>query len=297
MEGLHRLAGGNGSSIAYRLWRSGEQQRPLIVLLHGMASNLTRWSEFLEHTTLKDSWDILRLDLRGHGESMSRDPLNMEIWYQDLLRILDTETRSQALLIGHSLGAQLAINFAARYPARVTGLVLIDPILGRPSTRTVRLGHRLRHGLRLLVMIIRVLNRLGLRRRHIPKRDLRKLDQQMRETLLATGKPEEIVNQYSSPWPDLKHFPTANFVQEMIEMIRPLPALSGITAPVLVILSKGGTYADPAVSQQMIAQFKNAKTVEIDAYHWPLTEKPKEVRVAIENWCTALRTRHSALSP
>jgi len=277
-----------GLSVRYCLWRAPKQPRPVIVLLHGVASNISRWSEFVEQTTLKDTWDILRIDLRGHGESLWRGKLNIKVWCQDLLRILDHEHYSRVLLIGHSLGVQIAVNFASRHPSRVIGLVLIDPILGKALVGHLRLASRFIPILRLAVMVVRVLNRLGIYRRNIPQRDLRALDEKMRETMLATGQFEKMINRYSSPWPDLQHFPTANYLQEIMEMVRPLPPLSSIVAPVLVILSQGATYADPKVSPELIAQFKNATTVVIDAYHWPLTEKPVEIRQTIDAWCARL---------
>ena len=48
------------------------------------------------------------------------------------------------------------------------------------------------------------------------------------------------------------------------------------------------TYIDPKVSRDLIVEFNNATTVEIDAYHWSLTEKPVEGRQAIETWCRRL---------
>lgn len=281
----HSLSVSSELSIGYRLWRSPEQPRPVIVLLHGVASNISRWSEFVAQTTLKDTWDILRLDLRGHGESLWRGKLDIDLWCQDLLRVLEHEHYPRALVIGHSLGAQIAINFANQHPSRVMGLALIDPVLGNALLSHLRVARRFTPLLQLAVIAVRILNRLGIYRRHIPPRDLRALDEQMRETLLATGQLEQMVDRYSSPWPDLQHFPTANYLQEIMEMMRPLPPLSSIVSPVLVLLSKGVTYTDPEVSTELISQFKNATTVAIDAYHWPLTEKPEEVRQAIESWC------------
>ena len=287
-EVSHSLPVADGLSIRYRLWRVPKQPRPVIVLLHGVASNISRWSEFVEQTTLKDTWDILRIDLRGHGEPLWRGKLNIDVWCQDLLRVLDHEHYTRALLIGHSLGVQIAINFASCHPSRVIGLVLIDPIQRKALVGHLRLASRLTPLLRLAVIAIRMLNRVGIYRRHIPQRDLRALDKKMRETLLATGQLEKMVDRYSSPWLDLQHFPTANFLQEIMEMVRPLPPLSSIVAPVLVLFSKSATYADPKVSPELIAQFKNATTVVIDAYHWPLTEKPVEIRRAIDVWCARL---------
>jgi pimeloyl-ACP methyl ester carboxylesterase len=288
-EVTRQLGVGKGVTVTYRVWRIADEKRPVIVLLHGVASNLTRWSEFLEHTTLKSSWDILRVDLRGHGQSMCRRKVGMEIWCRDLLRVLDAEDYPHAVLVGHSLGAQLAIHFAHEHPARVRGVVLIDPILGPPLTRTMRLKRVLVPAWRLVITFIRLLNRLGLHRRHIPERDLRALDEKTRAELLAAGKVEEMVRKYRSPWPDLKHFPTASFLEEMIEIVRPLPSLASIAAPVLVVLSRGVTYVDPAVTRHMIGQFGRATTVAVDAHHWPLTERPVETREAIEKWCTELQ--------
>ena len=291
MESARTLTTEDGVTLSYRLWQEGSQRRPLIILLHGMASNMTRWSEFVELTSLKNSWNILRLDLRGHGQSFYRGKVSAEIWSRDLIRILENEDYRRALLIGHSLGAQLAIQFASLYPRQTSGLVLIDPILGRASHGIARWGRQFRYLVALLSLAVRAMNRLGLRRRRIPQRDLRALDERMRKTVLAAGKQEELVRQYSSPWPDLKHFPTANYLQEIIEMVRPLPPLAAITAPVLVVLSKGVTYLAPEVSHQMITQFRDVDTVMVDAYHWPLTERPTEIREAIEQWCEQLCDR------
>ncbi|MFQ5938372.1 MAG: alpha/beta fold hydrolase [Acidiferrobacterales bacterium] len=289
MEVARSLTAQGDITIHYRLWRQNERRRPLIVLLHGMASNITRWSEFMEYTSLKNDWDMLRVDLRGHGESFYRGKLSAPIWCLDLVRILDAEGYSKALLIGHSLGAQIAMQFAHTYWQRASGLVLIDPVLGKASRGITLWAIRLRPLIRFLIFVIRTLNRLGLRRRLIGKRDLRALDQKMRATLLAAGKLEQMVREYSSPWPDLKHFPTASYLEEILEMVRPLPALAEINVPVLVVLSKGVTYTDPAITRELIAQFPRASTVVIDAYHWPLTERPVEVREAIEAWCVTIK--------
>ena len=278
----------DGTKIAYRLWRGGDRKRPLIVLIHGVASNLTRWSEFLEHTSLKNDWDILRLDLRGHGESLRRGKLNMEIWSQDLLGILEAENYSYAVLIGHSLGAQLATHFASHHSPQIKGLVLIDPVVEKALKGSMRWARYLRSVIALLVVTIRLLNWLGLYRRHLPSRDLRALDKKMRTTLLASGQYEAMIDRYSSPWPNLKVFPTANYIQEIMQMVRSLPALPSIKVPVLILLSRGGTYTDPDRSRDMMRRIPDVKIVLIDAYHWPLTERPVEVRRAIESWCAGL---------
>jgi esterase len=288
MDTPRSLRTADGATLGYRLCRESAAPRRLIVLLHGVASNMTRWSEFVEFTTLKESWDILRLDLRGHGESFWRGRLSLEVWCDDLRAILDAEGCEQALLIGHSLGAQVAVQFAARFPARVRGLVLIDPVFHDALRGALRAASRLKPVLRLLIGLIRLLNALGLRRRHIPNRDLRRLDEATRAKLLNLGKQEEMVALYSSPWEDLKFFPTASFLRELLEMVRPLPEIASLPMPILALLSTGITYTDPAVTRRILSGHPDMTVVTIDAYHWPLTEKPAQVRSAIERWCARM---------
>lgn len=284
METARSLAVKNGVALHYRLWRRNGR-RPLLVLLHGMASNLTRWSEFVEHTTLKERFDILRPDLRGHGESFTRSAIGMKRWCEDLDAILDAEGYDRAVFIGHSLGANVALNHAAYRPARVAGLALIDPVF----TEALRGGAvwlpRLALLLRAVVALLRFINWIGLHRRHIPNRDLRKLDEDVRVRLLGAGKNEEFVKRYTSPMADLEHFSTANYLQELIEITRPVPPAADLNAPVLALISQAVTFTDTEATRAALARYPKAQVVSLSAYHWPLTEKPVEVRHAIEEWC------------
>ncbi|MEW6332462.1 MAG: alpha/beta hydrolase, partial [Pseudomonadota bacterium] len=289
MDALRTLQTTDGVTLGYRVLRQSATPRQTLVLLHGMASNITRWSEFIEQTALKRDWDILCPDLRGHGASFTRRRLDLDHWCRDLLALLDTEGVDRAVLIGHSLGAQVAVHFAARHPGRVRGLALIDPVFHEALRGTLRAANFLRPAIQALAAVILMFNRLGLRRRRIPGRDLRKMDEATRAKLLQRGKQEEMVALYSSPWEDLKYFPVGSYLQELLAMIRPLPALARIPAPVLALLSSGITYTDPQTTRALLAENPRTRIVTIDAYHWPLTENPVQVREAIETWCNTLR--------
>jgi pimeloyl-ACP methyl ester carboxylesterase len=274
----------DGTALHYRIRRAEREPRGCIVLLHGMASNLTRWSEFVEQTTLKRDWNILRPDLRGHGESFMRGRIGMEIWSRDLVELLDTECCEQAVLIGHSLGAHLALHAAARYPSRIRALVLIDPVFPSALRGTMRVLRMFRWVLYPLVALIRLLNALGIRRREVRRRDMRVLDEQVRAELLSAGNSSAFVRRYSSPFEDLKYFPLSHYVQEIAEMLRSLPTLATIRMPILVLLSRAVTYTNPAATERELATAPDAERRTIDAYHWPLTEQPEQVRSRIEAW-------------
>lgn len=70
----------DGRTIAYRVAPASAAPRGIaLALLHGLASNLTRWSEFVEHCALRGRHDIIRIDLRGHGGSDVCGKIGLEL--------------------------------------------------------------------------------------------------------------------------------------------------------------------------------------------------------------------------
>jgi pimeloyl-ACP methyl ester carboxylesterase len=286
METLHSLITADGATLAYRRWRSpaGAQALPPLVLLHGAASNLTRWSEFVEQTRLRATRDILRLDLRGHGHSLYRGRIGLEIWSDDIAAILKQEGYTRALFIGHCLGANIAAAFAARYPNMTAGIVLVEPMLLDALTGPLRTLRSFIPLLKLAVGLIRIANRLGLYRRHLEILDLRALDQEYRARLAEPGGGKALVKRYASPLHDLKIMPSANFLQDLIEVERPLP-LEKIRAPFLALLSTGRTFADPDVTRARLSRLPQGEIHTLESEHWIPTEQPQAMRDMIEVWC------------
>jgi len=277
---------------------------PPVVLLHGLASNLTRWSEFVAHTRLSRTRDVLRVDLRGHGGAQTRRKLSLELWSADLGALLDVASEPQdarstsaggpAILVGHSLGAQVALHFAAAQPQRVRALVLIDPVFrGALHGKWKRLA---RYGplFALAAAVVRGLNAIGLRRRHVPDLDLEQLDREAREALRAPDTEAAFIRRYSSTTADLKTFRTAHYLQELVELFRALPSPATYPMPVLVLLSTGATFATLDDTRAIAAGFPRGEIGTIDCHHWPLTEKPVEVRERIEDWIDRLDTQAAA---
>jgi pimeloyl-ACP methyl ester carboxylesterase len=258
------------------------------VLLHGLASNMTRWSEFVEHTRLSEERDVIRVDLRGHGDSPTRGRISLELWSDDLLALLDAEGAPRAVLVGHSLGAQVALACASRAPDRIAALVLIDPVF-RPALhgrwKRIARAAPLFAGAAALV---RALNALGLRRRSIPPLDLRALDELARASLGSPQAEAEFIRRYSSARADLRTFHTAHYLQELVEMFRAVAGPESIAVPTLVLLSTGATFAELPAMRAIAARFPLGEVRTIDCHHWPLTERPDEVRCVIETWCGAV---------
>ncbi|MBT8058905.1 MAG: alpha/beta hydrolase, partial [Gammaproteobacteria bacterium] len=90
--------------------------------------------------------------------------------------------------------------------------------------------------------------------------------------------------EYRALGPILRYMPTANYLRQVLETVRPLPPLDKIDVPVLVLLSGGTTIASIKQNRTECAAFRDAEVVVLDANHWPLTETPEAVREAIDGW-------------
>jgi len=286
METSHELER-DGCTIAYRRARAREPGGlPPLVLIHGAASNMTRWTEFVERTEMTQERDVVRLDLRGHADSVHRGRCTLEIWSDDLAAILDREGFSQAIVAGHCLGANVAATFAAREPDRTAGLVLIQPMFRDALTGSL---HRLKPYVPLLrtaIALILAANRLGLYRRRIASLDLRELDREFRETLRQPGGEEALVKRYASPFHDFKTMASAGFLQDLVEVLRPLPGPTA-RAPFLALLSTGATFADVERTRAALRSMGDGETRLLSAQHWIPTEQPEEMRSCIEGWLRA----------
>ena len=287
-EQTKTLVTADGVRLAYRLTRRNTP-RPALVLLHGMASNMTRWSEFVASTRLGEDWDLLRLDLRGHAGSVSHGRIGMDVWCADLATILEAEAIPELILIGHCMGANLALHFADKHPGRVRALVLIEPMYREALTGTLARSARFRLLISLAVPTLRFMAKLGLYRRNLPPIDLATLDQEARAHMAAekAGFPSQ---RYASPFEDLRHFPLVTYVQDMLAVTDPLPPPASIRAPALVMLSQGSGFASPTLTARLLEDLPQGRIEQLDAEHWIPTEQPDAMRSLIEQWCD----RHTA---
>jgi len=291
METLRQLNTVDHARITYRCRRGAvERGYAPLLLIHGVASNMTRWSEFAERTVLTATHDIISIDLRGHGRSLYRGRVGLEIWCDDIAAVLRQEGHQRAILVGHCLGANVAMMFAARYPQQTHGVVLIEPMLRQALLGTLRRLSRMVLPVKALIAVILLLNRLGVYRRHLAALDLYELDKIFHARLGEPGGDRALVRRYASPWHDLKTMPSANFLQDLLEVIRPL-SLDEIRAPSLALLSTGHTFVDPAMTAALLSGLPQGEIHTLDAEHWIPTEQPQAMRELIEAWVTTVTTQ------
>lgn len=98
--------------------------RPL-VFIHGLSDSLLYWEFLASH--LKRDYQIIRMDLRGHGESyLGNDEVNIDLYVDDLKNLLNDLNLDKVDLIGFSLGGAVALDFSLKYPENVSSLVLMS---------------------------------------------------------------------------------------------------------------------------------------------------------------------------
>lgn len=117
-----------------------------VVLIHGIAASLHDW-DVLASRLIGEGFETISLDLPGHGDSCKPDQLDLyhiENIFDSLAEWVRTlELSSPPILIGHSLGGYLSLEYALRYPERTRGLVLIDPFYSPDQIPfLMRLGYR-----------------------------------------------------------------------------------------------------------------------------------------------------------
>jgi pimeloyl-ACP methyl ester carboxylesterase len=105
---------------------------PALVLLHGLSATHANW----EHTisAFADRWRVVALDLPGHGRSGKPDAPYTIDFYAGIVRTLGHELGiREAVVVGNSLGGQIAVELGLTYPAWTRGLVLVAPAGGFPG--------------------------------------------------------------------------------------------------------------------------------------------------------------------
>jgi len=277
------VAAPDGARIACRVWRPAAA-RGALVLLHGVASNATRWSEFAARTALRGDWALLRMDLRGQGRSPWRGRIGMAEWCGDIAAMLDAEGFARALVGGHCLGANIALEFARRRPERAQGLVLVEPMpraaLAGPM---VRIAH-LRPLLLAAALAVRAANALGLRRRRLAPMDLEAMDRETRAALARGPEGEAMLARYASPFADLRGTATGAYLQALAAVVGPVQEFSGVRAPALALVSAQAAFTDPRRVRTALGALPDCEVVELPARHWIPTEQPEAMREAIEGW-------------
>ncbi len=123
----------------------GDAGNPPVILVHGGGANAHWWDHLAPD--LATSFHLVALDFRGHGESDYPKHIPPGAFQEDLRALLDHLGVPDAVLVGHSMGGEVALRVAAESRPGPRGLVVLDPARGRSDRvrRAMRRALTIRH--------------------------------------------------------------------------------------------------------------------------------------------------------
>lgn len=127
--------------IEYHVYGSGE---PGIVLVHGWAADANYWQAQIP--ALEAHYTVVALNLAGHGASGSnRSDWSIANYAGDVVAVARAIPNQQLILVGHSMGAAVALAAAPLLGTRVIGVVAVEALrsVGRPALGAHELDRRL----------------------------------------------------------------------------------------------------------------------------------------------------------
>lgn len=108
-----------GKKICYTCCGSGNA----IVFLHGFMESGSIWKTFSE--TLSQEFMVLTIDLPGHGRSeVVAEIHSMSLMAESVKAVMEDAGAGSAVIVGHSMGGYITLEFGRLFPEKVNGIVL-----------------------------------------------------------------------------------------------------------------------------------------------------------------------------
>ena len=117
----------NGNSFHFRNWSVPRQAQEgqAVVLVHGLASNCRIWD--LVAPILSQQFRVVAIDQRGHGESFKPETgYDFATVVSDLHGFMNALEIDNPVIVGHSWGGDVALEYAVAHPGLVRGLCFVD---------------------------------------------------------------------------------------------------------------------------------------------------------------------------
>ena len=109
-------------------YRELGQGQPMIIM-HGIFGSSDNW--LTQARLFSSKYHVFTLDLRNHGQSQHSDEFDYMVMANDLQEFIESKKLENAIVIGHSMGGKVAMNFALAHPEKLQKLIVVD-IAPRP---------------------------------------------------------------------------------------------------------------------------------------------------------------------
>jgi pimeloyl-ACP methyl ester carboxylesterase len=128
-----RLIKKEGVVLAYQDINPGSLGPPSMLFAHGWGCDHSAFAPQAEF--FRRSHRVVSVDLRGHGKSDApHQDYTMAAFADDLAWLCTELALSKPIVVGHSMGGNVALELAARYPETCASIVLIDSLVLPPRS-------------------------------------------------------------------------------------------------------------------------------------------------------------------
>jgi pimeloyl-ACP methyl ester carboxylesterase len=259
----------DADTFCYTGGKAFDPARPTVLFIHGVLNDHSVWilqTRYFAH----HGWNVLALDLPGHCRSSGEPPGSVEEAADFVIALLDAAALRKVALVGHSFGALVALETAARAPLRVTQLALVG--VAHPMKVTTALLENSQHAPMKAIDMVNVYSHsmmapppssLG------PGSWLYGGSRALMRRVLA-----------SNPRVNVFH---RGFVA-CDSYVGGDAAIEQVQCPVLFVLGKNDAMTPPRAAQGLQQKARNAKTVVVEAGHQMMSEAPDAVLFALRDF-------------
>lgn len=125
----------DGVPIVYEVHGDARPDAPTLVLIHGWSCDRSYWKS--QVGPVAERFRVVTLDLAGHGDSgLERERWTIASYGADVAAVVEALDLDDVILVGHSMGGDVAVDAARLVPERVAAIVWVDTYrqLGTPRT-------------------------------------------------------------------------------------------------------------------------------------------------------------------
>lgn len=113
-----------GGDLRVGVWVGPSDAAPTVLLIHGVTASHLSWPYVAERLP---NARLIAPDLRGRGRSNTLEgPAGLAAHARDMIAVLDALGVEQVVVVGHSMGAFVALVLGDLYPERISRVVLVD---------------------------------------------------------------------------------------------------------------------------------------------------------------------------
>lgn len=234
-----------------------------LVFIHGSGGDHTGWLN--QYAQLKEKYNVAMIDLPGHGRSEGKGESHVKDYCVWVNKLLDTLALNEPILVGHSLGAAIALQFAVDYPEKIAGIVCLGGGIKMP-VNPFMLEFLKTNPAEMPAEIIDLMCKFSL-----AKENRAKLSDPLRRSI-AQSKVDILYG-------DLVACNNLDLTEEICK----------INVPAFIICGAEDKMTPPDFSRQLAANINGARLAIVDgAGHMVMLERPDEFNMSLDKFAASI---------